>query len=444
MKKSREVEIYSPTYRRKIPRPFNLPSFPLSPPNLNDEDDDEKYLESELAWEKLAPLLPQSPRSRRLSHILSLPTVDWLEGPISLSGHYNIFNGKIIYIFGERHDLKRVNGLDPCNAVNNPEYKMIYHFLNEWVNNGMFKVDLFYEGTHATKLESQHDMYNIHDINELINKRIEHYTPKKWTKNINKTLKYSLDEITLRSLDSPNYHWIDIRAFNTYDNAFRPKLIEINLNLIKLKNYFEDNKIDKKDFIINTYDQFVEYNLTMIEVFSYVDDLKHSKNIILTMSSYMVDSEVKDFFIDNSYEENEDNKTVELFTSSYLNTLTDGALLNFTSNVIDVSILESKNEDAIDEMITRIYEEILKLYNITENNLDKLVFINSTFMDAYMLLSLNQEQYKNVIIYAGDSHCNMYRQFLDLNGYDILDFQYNESGCLDLRRFKQPLFIPSL
>ena len=84
-----------------------------------------------------------------------------------------------------------------------------------------------------------------------------------------------------------------------------------------------------------------------------------------------------------------------------------------------------------------------------------LILLESLIMDVYTISRifkrfdiksgiLQPSEVSNIIIYAGEAHSDIYREFLVYIGFDTIDYIQNENGnerCLNISSFQQPFFI---
>lgn len=351
----------------------------------------------------------------------SIPIVEFIEGPMSLSGHVDL-NGNIIYIFGEYHSISEDDQL-LCSDQN---YVLVEQFIDDIVQH--LDVVVYHEGP-ALKYIQQ---YN--PITKLRN----HLTKKRKAviiELVKKSYPYKL--IDYRYESKVLYEYFSLRSI-IKDQLHARNIVLLNINFIK----------------------FQWVCLSIVKQFMH--GYKNTDNIIYALSYLYTD----EYFV-NFFKEHSDNKLVDLFVQmeyeycdlfktflrkfklfvptiiksplySALGINHDKELIHLLSddwNALDQ--VQVHNQFTLEEIIDNI-NEIKPIFNKLKSVVSD---IHAMLMDVYFLLTFLDEQPKHSIVYVGDYHAEFYRKFFQYCGYRIFDTAFNNSACLDVRIFAQPLFI---
>ena len=324
------------------------------------------------------------------------PEPDFIAGPKTLTQHWSEKYKMMIYIFGEfhntKHDCYKFNKFTKSNTM------WIYDFLDQLFQNSVVFID-FYLEFHPKRMKFGNEYTMNHTAKQFYNK------------------KHNLARIHYFDMRKINFH--SIFSIAEFLLAFNNSSIKDKKNLL-----FEDKNIFKNLNILKKYNKEEVVNFIFEEVFK----------------NPMVKKELKRSFL-------------------------DGEIFDFGYNYI-IKAVNKFNK--LQDNINIIYD--VKTNDIKFNKSYEYVFdalINMTMMtaDVYALSrifkkfkSKNIEELnspRNIIIYAGDLHSTVYRNFLSQHGFieiansgyinrDPLNYETsltnNIYACVSTRMFPMPFF----
>ena len=343
-----------------------------------------------------------------------------ISGPVSCT-RYKISDGeyvKDIYLFGDQHIMQK----NFCDE----EFIEIQDYLDELFRNNKSKlIDFFIE---TDKEESEFDT----DFDEKA-----HYINKVKNKFKDCILDESLNTCPYNKI---RFHKVDIRN-NSIDI---PYLKEVNNNLFLL----HEKLPEATDIYPSDIDQ-VKENLKQTDKFFY-DTLPQIYNFCKNIIYPIIDSGNE--FLYSKYAELFDTNNIvskEILKSGrYSNNIIEFSKKEINEIIISdlsppfINLFEENRNDLNDEDKFKI------LIGINYNNIllaiadfmQMIISISSVIMDSYVLSRMLKEKFsieessdkyksnekkygpeyiyiKNIIVYAGESHCQNYIKFLDKMGF---------------------------
>lgn len=353
--------------------------------------------------------------SKHKKDIAIVKNVKYIVGPISVTEHISPEFNKKFLIFGDIHSYNTVCPKDYSNKntihFNNYLQKL---FKTRDENGDLKQFDLFvefdykpkhskkiYEGIEGFFKRSERYPENIY-FSQLYDEFYECFkVDKKDCKfknvrfhyadvRIGKEIQVVVEDLWFDILDFINLleegelSHKQIKYFETlFKNKYKPSLI--NKNLINFKNLLIKNKIDKQ--IENVTDSFIKHLLL---------DMKNTflkESIDLTK---IYESDIYDFFTVN---------------------LKD----NFDSKI------KVKKLEKFEQRLADLHTSLMDMYTIGR--------IFRVYKDG----SQNSE---NIIIFAGDFHSNVYREFLTKIGFKTINKTFSEKEgkdfqCINVSRFSK-------
>jgi len=390
----------------------------------------------------------------RSKQVKTIPTVDFIGGPHTLTLHWSAKYNKIIYIFGEYHRN------DVCDYDN---MMLIEDYLkNLFRHSGAF-IDFFLEIEMFTKGKYDHTIYNktglrIYDLRRQNIKCIESSQRQK-----------------NRECDNRRVHFIDIRDIPVDSKGRRPGIFNINstLALYTALTNFRKYEYEKTIF----YDKDEQNESILIKDKKYIiDTLKYifmiSNNIEATIDfiRYGGNEAYKAFYekeiethklVNYELSKSTEERKIREFAEEEFKKMRD----DFTLVTYRISLYLRKCSD--DKLIYDFYklsdDDYLKFFSLILNFKHRLLSINSILVDIYTLarmfkkFELNNtkntrktdepEEAHNIIMYAGDVHSERVRRFLhEKLGFDLISESKGDSEddwedvCVDIRHFEQPFF----
>jgi hypothetical protein len=416
----------------------------------------------------------------RSKQVKTIPTVDFIGGPHTLTLHWSDKYKKIIYIFGEYH---RTNVCDYDNMMRVEDY-----LKNLFRHSGVF-IDFFLEMEMFIKGEYKYTFSN----DSTTDFRLD------ILKEQNKKCIETRQRQENRECDTKRVHFIDIRQ--DAETEEESKLITKNSTVIFMI-YF-DKELEgfaqfkhKSDELYEL--KMIEHKQTIIDNINYIfgrSDVKPLLNFILSIREetdvdfwkkvMSTDEIIKDELI-KSTEETYEN-AYEIFLEKEMETH------EFVKDELSKSSEETKIREFAKEAFkthlysfissiryirsyfTTCYDEKSKIcdFNKLLDDGDYLDFfhflllfnnqlftLNSILVDVYTLARIfkkfhlnhtrnmrktdEPEEPHNIIMYAGDNHSERIRRFL----YEKLNFELMSASkgdpevdfCVDIRNFEQPFF----
>lgn len=370
----------------------------------------------------------------RSKQVKTIPTVDFIGGPHTLTLHWSDKYKKIIYIFGEIH---RKDVCDYDNMMRIEDY-----LKNLFRHSGAF-IDFFLEIRTFTKGKYNRNYYRFTDGTKLTNLRIQ-----------NKKCIESGQRQQNRECDNRRVHFIDIRNI-----PLDSKNIVINSALALYTSFKsfndDDERIIKKD---------KEY---IIDTLKYIFTINYNNKDTIDFILYGTQKRYRPFY-------KKEIETHELVNYELSKSTEESKIREFA---------EEEFEKIRDDFISIIYKinfyltecsdknHIFDFYKLSDDELSdfftyvldfkyKLLLFNSILVDIYTLgrmfkkFQLNNskntrktdepEEPHNIIMYAGNGHSERVRRFLDEKlEFDLISESKGDPEfdfCVDIRQFEQPFF----
>lgn len=303
----------------------------------------------------------------------------FIEGPISLSEHK--LQNRHFYIFGDEHIKKH-----KCNnAIHIADFLENLESLDKPID---IFIEIEYDSPKFQRSEPLPGQY-IYDIYHKFKNSLSYNKVYSKYRNI-------------------RFHYADIRNYSDQVN---------DLHIYSIKLYKD---IRKRMQNIYKYDTSIEYQNETLKILCEIMNDINSRNLFpLVNDKIMIESKI--------------NKQLE--------------------NIIDTNIHSKIKDFFIDKLNKYIFSweefsmyaiDIFENYPITDKIIplaeliDKLSLYIMTIMDFY-LISRSFRYSNNVIIYAGESHAEVYRDLLKFLGFDQINITKNCSQCLDVSVF-EPFF----
>lgn len=368
---------------------------------------------------------PFRARTQSIININTLPIADFIEGPLSCTKH--VSPSHTIYIFGEQHGLSQESGL--CNPINNTNYVRIEEFIKQWIEQNIIPIQIYLEIFHDKNIIPD----EIKSFDEFLKDNKKLYKTSSKQKHILKIRKANLSELTM--LNSDKIFINDIRDVSTFwnDSHFL-YLCTTDLNNLETHAY-DTLYTSVVDFFTQFYDIFNDINELSDKYKIINEELLQSDDIMEYFLNYV---QFKDDAILNVFEY-EDKSVTDFIKNEHkeiYETFKNDNILSFVP-----SIIIKKNQDQIIPLFESVMNEIPFIYDKIEALYNMIFHLTVLFMDAYTLLHLNISPIKNVIIYNGDFHADRYRRYLIEMGFRTMEYEYNETGCLNMKDFSQPFFV---
>lgn len=353
---------------------------------------------------------------------------DYLQNVISLSYHKSLHYNKEIYIFGEVHNLNKSCSIK-TNGCN------VYDFIIDQISKIPKFIDVFVETVYVTKGSFQQKHETKENLITL--KRFERDLENCLYKHVN----CEYENIRFHNTDIRQTIYTNSPSKNLYLSVLFYYLLgfdyivtsyvqgqslyeESNYTIEQYKRYknillqvlnSKDLKSQQTEFdnLLNDNDKLVEYLLKMFSKFKL---LKQQETIPEEVKIILLN-----YIIENT-------KTVNKSILSSQNIL---ASINKLPNDKYPTIYESKDILDISKKITRLLVPIMDIYLISR------MFRKFKHKPYY-----NSKEPKNIIIYVGDYHANIYRIILKhLNFIETLRINRNPGEyCIDISEIKLPLF----
>lgn len=357
------------------------------------------------------------------------PIVKYVGGPMYLTRHNGNINNTLynIYLFGEMH--AKVTDC-PSNSKKNNTL-LIENYLEQLIDTTDVFLDIYFEfpGFHELKYNVSVDRMLHPDLRlgKLFTKFstcIQTLTRKA---NICKTSRiHYIDARRLELLGTSDVNWLGIFILS---NINRQDSFEIS----NVKNFISSNK-------------------------------KRIQDIFKSLLTNNIE-EYKQFWILQIYQ-------TDLVSKELSRSFLKKDIFNFIKSKVEIEAAKLYNNTTFYNFVSYLYNNI--------NNVDKkylqylknfdlfTVPINSLIVDTYTLSRIFKEfniknkllqpvKPQNIIVYAGDAHCDAYRDFFDYiglqkteeSGISYDDYINNQKyglgknimkNCLDMSNIKQPIF----
>jgi len=380
------------------------------------------------------------------------PITDFIGGPVSLTMHWSKQYKKIIYIFGEHHNVRT-----DCWQFHSDKVMLIEDYLEQLFKHTDVFIDFYletgrtYEDYGGTRMavitERCKDCFHNPNTKENENKcklsRMHYVDVRRASSDLktNNRISYAsttmfvilnaLDDLIYLSDTSKSLHkLISLLDKYNYDTQIKPILEEFS----KI-NIYDDKEDDQK---YADYDEFWD------------KQIKEHIFVTKKVTRSTIHNKIKSF-IKKEMRSNIDRK--------YCKKIDDIKILVKTVKVfIDtLNKYSTENVNKYDlESITDTDSKILLDLEFSQS----LVGINSNIMDYYLLCRIfkvfdftklknhrwtdEPKEPHNIIIYAGDLHSENVRKFLkELEFKEISttpSLQKWIRNCIDIRKFPQPFF----
>lgn len=352
---------------------------------------------------------------RHYNKNISKPVASFIGGPYHLTRHIGYFQGinYNIYTFGEIHDYK----IDCPNK----KYQTIEKYLEDLVDTTDVFIDIYFEFPAYREMEyNLKNMYGNSRLGKLFTKFltcVQSLTRKSEMCKTSRT--HYIDSRRLELIGTSEPNWLGMWILN---NIRHYTEIEIQ----KTRVFVSENKLRIldifKQFLDSDFNNFANYWISQLFKTSLVNKELNRSFLELKIVNFIVNKIRKEAY--------------KLYTNKRV------------INNINYLILNIENID----------KNYIK--HLSDFDLDT-VAINSIIMDAYTLARIFKEfnvsnhliepiKPQNIIIYAGDNHCENYREFFELIGLNLVEKSGEYYGninklkyknCLDMRNINQPLFL---
>ena len=395
----------------------------------------------------------------------TMPISFELSGPCSLSLHKSNIYNKTIYIFGEIHGSensckKKCNDdkilyKNQCVSTTSKKGKnllkqghkiykeySIENYLGQLFNNTSVFIDFFLEISKTPILTDDPSSY----LGKIQNKFIDCWTGSSYNilpeaeKDDNLfTTKNSILNSDVCKLT--RMHYIDIRRdVNLYDtwNSSNDLGILVDI-LLRLSNslYDDINMIFKE----NKYSY-----ITKTRFLNILRKLSGSKKVY---KEYIFDI-FKNKLLKKELRKSIIKKKIDTFFSKKISILSSNYRKHIKYVCIDlIYIIENK----LPSSYSNLYSDYFDVVN------NYLILLESLIMDVYTISRifkrfdiksgiLQPSEVSNIIIYAGEAHSDIYREFLVYIGFNTIDYKRNfqlndqeNERCLNISSFQQPFFV---
>lgn len=392
----------------------------------------------------------------RSKQVKTIPTVDFIGGPHTLTLHWSAKYKKIIYIFGEYH---RNDVCDYDNMMRVEDYlRRLFRHSGSFID-FFLEIPIFIKG----KYKYNFDYDSRLDILRNQNKKcIE-------TSQIQKN----------RHCDTKRVHFIDIRHGQETQEDIQFFKINSTIYFQKILGYFIENNDLSSDELKSFYDgdkeaqnsfKIVKYKRAIIYILTFFIFKEDDNNLKPTI----------DFIVSGTEETYEDFCKEQIDTHEYiiheLSKSTEETKIRYFAKKEFKKLRDSfiQKTYSIRTYLTKCYDETSKTYNFYQlSDYEYIEFLIKLSKFSYKLLELNiilvdiytlARMFKkfelnhttksrktdepaephNIIMYAGDLHSDRVRRFL----HETLEFDliseskgdYNVDFCVDIRKFEQPFF----
>ena len=383
------------------------------------------------------------------------PMPKFISGPTTLTVHKSPDEKRMVYIFGEWH-----TGIKDCKMFqyeddekwnsDNPDKMTIDHFLYELMKTTSAYLDIYFEFPSFKKIMLGYYLdLTIGEVNDHLYNLFE-----KFKKCINKFESRSKDDCSLARV-----HYFDSRI--TYLGGWfegSTILEELVEKVAHLKRKYGTNLA-----ILNT---------------EYIYVVETDKKVIEVLNALASDNE-QDFtdFWKKQLSDNELN-IKETKSGKYQDrgTIEEIETMNTIKSFMEREIVRKAMmyREKYIELVNKIFREskqgghIQIFYNAFEDLIQYIIKTSARSADLYLLARLfkdfdmtkmkthanydltdQPDKAYNVIIYAGDSHAEIYRRYLkEIGGFEEIastgKSEINEGDeikhCINMRRIPQPFF----
>ncbi len=392
------------------------------------------------------------------------PISSELSGPCSLSLHKSNIYNKTIYIFGEIHGIensckKKCNDnkilyKNQCISTTSKKGKnllkqghkiykeySIENYLGQLFNNTSVFIDFFLEISKTPILSDDPASYLV----KIQNKFIDCWTGSSYNlipepeknDNLFTSKNYPLSVLNSDVCKLTRMHYIDIRRdINSYNswNSSNDLGILVDI-LLRLSNSLYDD--------INTI--FKENNYSYITKTRFLNILRKLSGSKKVYKEYIFDI-FKNKIVKTELKKSIIKKKIDTFFSNKISILSSNYRKHIKYVCIDlIYIIENKLPSSYSNLYSD-YFDVVSNYLILLEALIMDVYTISRIFKRFDIKSgiLQPSEVSNIIIYAGEAHSDIYREFLVYIGFDTIDYIQNENGnerCLNISSFQQPFFI---
>lgn len=381
------------------------------------------------------------------------PYADFIAGPLSLTLQWSSYYKKLIYIFGEKHDKE----YDCPEPIPEKTTMLVENYIKQLYINGDMFCDV-YDETGAFFKNQQSYTYPYTFESDRIDGIRNHFTQCLLDANLdencrkgrvhyfdirlmtgmdddygnisNFTRKYmSLDgKKNQEYIDSLNVFFTDkqvLQMIQDVDSYSSPKEL-----MRYLKTEFDDNYLFKKElrnsFMKDKINSFIDENIKKFNILF--------KTIIEDIHKLMDTLE--------NYTESDETKTYQTYNFDVL-------------KVVDVDGDNYRHLDFLRKLLDRINNYLIRVETLlADGYLLARVFKKFNIDDEKVTkqrLTDEPDEPRNIVIYAGDNHSIMYREFLKkklgfkliaVTGKDWRD-KHSENeyeNCISMEDFPQPFF----
>jgi len=369
------------------------------------------------------------------------PMPEFIGGPFSLTCHWSEEYKKMIYIFGEYHTNKA-----DCSEFPNI---LVEDFIYELIDKTDVFIDIFLEINSMKRKEKEYDSYdgisNSRSISNLFNK-------------LKKCIQYNTRHDNACRLARVNY--VDVRSINdnSYDNFYK-YIFNIYNTELKHSQYIEKLVDSHNEHNISD-EEFNKAKQEKIEeTFEKIKKIIES-NKEADLFTYLVKDNVENSWLDLMYNNEYVNHELKRITDKELyEKITD-----FFEKTIRTFVYSNKqnwidNISIILDTKTNMNDYILSVENVFSPCVKLLAYIVDIYTICRMFkdFNLNTKPYEgadpkdqpkranNIIIYAGDAHSRIYREFLDEMQFEKISVKKKSKTetCIDVRNFPLPFFSMS-
>ena len=392
----------------------------------------------------------------RSKQIKTMPTIDFIGGPYTLTLHWSSKYNKIIYIFGEYHRN------DVCTYDN---MMLVEDFIRRLFRYSIAFIDCFLETkslikgrycyidttSHTNSLQQIKNC--VYPINTSTSKRLNMLLHQ------NKKCIESIQRQENRECDNRRVHFINIRSGQNTNST-------VNFNIYF--NFYFKNFFDQFLYIEDRQNEsiFIRYKF---EVINLLNHMFNDKSIKPTLDFILYGSEetYKEFcdkeietheLLNRELSKSPEERKIREFADEEFAKIRD-EIISISYEMINSLIICSDERDIYNfhklsnADYIKFFVSLTKVYN-------KILLFNAILVDIYTLARMfkkfqvnntrntrktdEPEEPHNIIMYAGDAHSENVRRFLHENlGFDLIseskgDFRVDL--CVDIRHFEQPFF----
>jgi hypothetical protein len=394
----------------------------------------------------------------------TMPISFELSGPCSLSLHKSNIYNKTIYIFGELHGnenscTKKCNDdkilyKNQCVSTTSKKGKnllkqghkiykeySIENYLGQLFNNTSVFIDFFLEISKTPILSDDPASYLV----KIQNKFIDCWTGSSYNlipepeenDNLFTAKKSPLGVLNSDVCKLTRMHYIDVRRdinlYDTWNSSNDLGILVDILNRLSNSLYHDINMIFKE----NRYSY-----ITKTRFLNILRKLSGSKKVY---KEYIFDI-FKNKIVKKELKKSIIKKKIDTFFSKKISILSSNYRKQIKNVCIDlIYIIENK----LPSSYSNLYSDYFDVVN------NYLILLEALIMDVYTISRifkrfdiksgiLQPSEVSNIIIYTGEAHSDIYREFLVYIGFDTINYIQNENEnerCLNISSFQQPFFV---